>query len=277
VSATRSNLDPLSWTTDALWLAVWIVPSIVGHLLIVAVLMLLSALPSCQQKPLMLEDVVEVSLVVLPKSDSKMAQMDVRTKTPPAPVIKDAPPPEKDPGLTTTGKPEPTPPNPSDLVIRDPKVQPKGDPDREARETERREALRRLAMANLDAPEGTKPSTAADPDGTSDERINLGGTGVLADPELARYAQRVRELFMSKFNPLPTIREQNPNIEGILRVRFDVDTGKVKSWEWVKRSGNPSWDGASERAVEAITVVPIPPAKYKNQFIDGYLVRFNAS
>lgn len=278
MSKARSNLDPWAWTGDALRLGLWVVPSILGHLLIVGLLVCFSSLPSCQPTPIDLDDVIEVSLVSLPKSDSRMAQMDVAPPTPPAPVDPRAAAPQEDPGVADEGVVEPTPTTQSDLVIRDQSKapEPKGDPDRERREQERRDALCRLALQNLDAPTGSQESVASDPDSTSDERIDLGGSGAIADPELARYVQRVRDLFMRKFNPLPTIAEQNPDIEAVVRVRFDLDTGKVVSWDWASRSGNPSWDGAAERAVEAVTTVPLPPARHRDKFNNGYLIRFNA-
>ncbi|TVQ92196.1 MAG: hypothetical protein EA397_07495 [Deltaproteobacteria bacterium] len=278
MSRARSSLNPWSWTGDALRLGLWIVPSILGHVFVLGALTLFSMLPSCQDDALDLDDVIEVSLVSLPKSDSRMAQMDVAPPAPPAPVDPKAAAPQEDPGVADIGEVEPTPTTQSDLVVQD-KTQtpePKGDPDRERRDRERREALRRLALQDLDAPTGAEASVASDPDSTSDERIDLGGSGAVTDPELARYAQRVRDLFMSRFNPLPTIAENNPDIEGVLRVRFDLDSGRVTSWDWVSRSGNPSWDGASERAVESVDRVPLPPDRHRDKFVNGYLVRFNA-
>lgn len=278
MSAVRSNLHPLSWTSDALWLAIWIVPSVLGHLLILGGLALISALPSCQSSPLLIEDAIEVSLVSLPQSNDKMAQMDVRAATAPAPVAPDAPAPEDAPGLADDGAAEPEPVTQSEMVVQKPDAnESRGDPDREHRESERRDALRRLALSNLDAPVGANDSSASDPDSTSSERIDLGGSGTITDPELARYSQRVRELFMSRFNPLPTLAEQNPDIGCQIMVRFDLDTGQVTSWSWVSRSGNPSWDGAAERAVEAVTTVPLPPERHRAKFVNGYLIRFNAS
>jgi hypothetical protein len=212
--------------------------------------------------------------------------MDVRTPSPPTPP-KPEPQPSSAPDVAPP-PPEAAPPPPvqSDLVIRDEKrpdpptatrtsAQP--DPDHERREAERRDMLRRLAIQDLDAPVGAVESRASDPDGTGDERIDLGGSGPIADPELARYVQRVRELFMSRFNPLQTVAQQNPKIACQIRVRFDMDTGRVTSWEWLKRSGNPSWDGAAERAVEAVQSVPMPPDRHRGRFTSGYVVIFDAS
>ena len=279
MSAARSSLDTTSWATDLAWLGLWIVPSVLGHLLIVGVIAGLSALPSCREEA-PIEDVIEVSLVVMPKSTGRMATMDVRTPS-------DAPP-VPDPEPTTAPDPEPAasapaPPQVSDLVVRDertdptPSDRPAPDADQERRDAERRDMLRRLAVQSLDAPVGDVASQATDPDGTSDERINLGGSGPVADPELARYVQRVRDLFMARFNPLQTVAQQNPKIVCALRVRFDMDTGRVTSWEWIRRSGNPSWDGAAERAVEAVPTVPLPPEKHRDRFVSGYIVQFDAS
>lgn len=278
MSAARSNLHPWSWTQDALWLGVWLVPSVIGHLLVAGVLLLFSALPSCQERTPLIDDAIEVSLVSLPRSDSRMTQMEVRAPTPPAPVVPDAPPP---PPEAAPGRPEPVverAPEPvvqSDLTIRDPKAATaQGEPDTQAREAERREALRRLAMQSLDAPVGETPSQASDPDGTSDDAITLSGSGPPADPELARYRQRIEDLFYGKFVPIPTIAQQNPGITAVIKVRFDVGTGRVTSWEWVRRSGNASWDGAAERAVEAVSAVPTPPERFQAYFARGLDVHF---
>jgi len=278
VSATRSSLHPWSWTQDALWLGVWLVPSVIGHLLVVGALALFSALPSCQEQRPLLDDAIEVSLVSLPRSDRRMAQMEVRAPTPPAPVVPDAapPPPDAAPGRTEpTVAPAPEPPVQSDLKIKDPSAAaPQGEPDRDAREADRREALRRLTLQSLDAPVGDTPSQASDPDGTSDDAITLSGSGPPADPELARFRQRVEDLFYGKFVPIPTIAQQNPGITAVIKVRFNVETGKVLSWEWVRRSGNASWDGAAERAVEAVTAVPAPPERFRPYFTRGLDVHF---
>ena len=278
MSASRSSLHPWSWTQDALWLGVWLVPSVVGHILVVGVLALLSALPSCQEKPPLLDEAIEVSLVSLPRTDRRMAQMEVRAPTPAAPVVPDAPPPEPDAAAGVTEPqvaPEPPPPVQSELQIRDPNAAAKqGEPDPEAREADRREALRRLAMQALDAPVGDAPSQASDPDGVSDDALAVSGSGPPGDPELVRFRQRVEELFYGKFVPIPTIAQQNPGITAVIKVRFDVDSGRVTSWEWVRRSGNASWDAAAERAVEAVTSVPPPPERFRAYFTRGLDVYF---
>jgi hypothetical protein len=237
-------------------------------------------IPSCQAKTPPPEDVIEVSLVSLPKTDARMAQMDVAPPTLPSPVVPDAPAPERDPGTADQGAPEPEPPvNPSDLAFRekDAPKEAKGDPDRERREELRRDLIRQAQrQALLDAAAGTEPSQAGDPDSTTTERIDLGGPGTVADPELARYVQSVRTLFMQNFRPLPTVAQQNPDLVAMIQVRFDPASGSVQTWVWTKKSGNVSWDAAAERAVEAVTRVPLPPEKHAARFADGYTIRFNA-
>ena len=163
-------------------------------------------------------------------------------------------------------------PNPSDLEFKTEDAEEvKGDPtntqqDQDA-EKRKRDLLR---QAMLDSQLGTENNQAGDPDSTTSDRINLGGNGI-SDPEAARYIDRCRKQVYENFNPLPQLRNADPPFSAKIRVRFDVDTGEVQSWSWVTRSGNASWDGAAERAVESVGRFPPPPAHLQDLFRQGFV------
>ena len=129
-------------------------------------------------------------------------------------------------------------------------------------------------LSTLDGPVANENSTASDPDSTLDEAINVGHSGLRADPELARYVQKIRDLFQKNFSPLPTIVAANPDIECTIHVRFEMNTGRITNVTTRRSSGNASYDGAALRAVESVSSVPLPPERFKSQFADGYLMVF---
>jgi hypothetical protein len=274
-TAARSALHLGGWFNELLMLVGTSIAAALGHVALLGVFMLLSMVPFCSVAPPAPEEIIQVSLVSLAKSDSAMAQMDVRVASAPAPVDTQAPAPEDAPGLVDEGTADPAPETSSDLSFQQPDVkEAKGDPDR-TRQTARDEALNKLRRDNMLAALGSAESTAGDPNSTSSESINLGGVGI-SDPELARYVDGIRKTFLANFNPLPTIASSNPDIAAQITVRINVETGRVESWAWTRRSGNPSWDGACERAVEAVAQVPPPPAKYKDKFLGGYIMNYRA-
>lgn len=223
-------------------------------------------------------EAIEVSLVSLKHTESSMATMDVRTEKAPTPVQPDAPEPVDEVGAAAEEVvADPTPPDPSELTINrdDAPKESSGDPDR------RRDLLAQLdsqerssKRENLLAALGTSESEAGDPDSTTNETINLGGRG-LSDPAAARYIDGVKRLVFAKFNPLPQLKEQRPALVAKLRVTFDVNTGKITGWSWQERSGNASWDGAAERAIESVGSVPVPPETVRDLLRNGFIFTFD--
>lgn len=280
MSTARTSLSLQSAGSEAALLVGTSGLAAVGHAVALLALWAAPALggwffPPPPETPL---EIMEVSLIVEAHSDSAMAQMDVAPPAVEAPVDADAPVPEDDPGLTDQGTAEEVPDNASDLTIHQEDAQEeKGDPNRQAMDERRKELLRKARLDALrDAPTGSEASTAGDPDSTSSERINLGGSGV-ADRELALYVNSLRNLFKAEFSPLPTIAQQNPEISAKLLVRFDVETGVVQSWSWIAggRSDNASWNAAAERAVQAVPRVPVPKERLRPLLVDGAVINFN--
>lgn len=250
----------------------------IGHGVLLVALWLTPILADWLIPPPPEPEIFEVSLEALAHSDSAMAQMDVTTAPPEAPVDVEAPDPVEAPGIAEQGTTEAVDtPNPSDLEFKqeDAPEEQQGDPDRrkallEQMEQADREKRRRDMLAAL----GTADSTAGDPDSTSSESIRLGGNG-RSDPELARYVDRVRKIFFAQFHPLPQLKSVQPPLETRVRVQFDLDTGRIQSWSIEGRSGNPSWDGAAERAIEAVSSIPVPPERLRDLFEPGMAVTFS--
>lgn len=207
--------------------------------------------------------VMEVSMVVLPKARTRMPEKASR-----APVTSG----QKD---AVTRPTEPPPVKTSDLTIARPDApaETQGAPDRSA---DRAALMREMLIKELaeDTPEGQVDRQATDPNSTSDEAIDAGGQGLATDPELARYAEKVKKLFMAEFRPLPTIAAANPDIHVVVQVAFDLESGRITAWEVSKPSGNASFDAAAERAVQAVGSIPTPPEKYRDQFKGGLTIKF---
>jgi len=248
----------------------------IGHVVLFLLLYVLPAVLGMFDAPPPPPDVIEISLVSLPQTDSSMAQMDTHVARAPTPQDLEAPDPVEDPGMADQGTPEPADtPNPSDLAFETPDAQEtQGDPENTRQDTERDAERRRLLReALLNSAEGSADSQAGDPDSTSSERIDLGGQGV-RNPEAARYIEKCKRILYENFNPLPQLRNHKPPYASYIVVRIDVDTGQVQSWSWAQRSGNASWDAAAERAVESVTRLPPPPASVKGLFAGGFKFEF---
>ena len=246
--------------SDAIWLTGFCVVAVGLHIFVGTTIYCANSIWSWTQSPLINPDnVMEVSMVVLPKSTTKMVQRTTRKRVAQG-------------DIKSTQK-VPTPPRNSDLKIHTPEAKSsQGAPDRSA-------DLKRLVdmakvLSQVDGPDSNQDSTASDPDSNVDTQINVGSIGAQANPELAKYIQTIRDLFHKNFSPLPTIVAANPKIECTIQVRIDLNTGRVLSVKTYKTSGNASYDGAAMRAVEAVSTVPLPPERFKTHFSDGYLMVF---
>lgn len=170
-----------------------------------------------------------------------------------------------------TEAPQPVPVRQSDLAFNTPEAKKtQGQPDRSA---DRARAMRELQMAAAlsDFDEADANRDAASPEGSGDETIDLGGTGMRIDPELARYIAQLQRLFNEHFHPLPGITAGRPDMR--TRVRLTLDTsGKITAYDVVGKSGNSSYDRSAESAVQAVSRVPLPPEKYRNQ---AFVVEFS--
>jgi len=244
---------------ESLWLVAFCFLAVFLHVFVGFTLYCGNTLWSLTQRPLIdLDNVMEVSMVVLPKSPTEMVHRATQAPTPTG-------------QKTATHRKVITPPRQSDLVIKkkDAKTN-QGDNSAELR----RLILLNAAKSQADAPEASETVQASDPNSTTNESFTIGTAGQLADPELARYIKTIQELFHKNFNPLPTIVAANPKIECKVHVRFDMNTGTINSIKMIRSSGNASYDGAAKRAIESVQRVPLTPARFTTQFTDGYLVVF---
>lgn len=254
-------------------LAGYVALSLFGHGFTVAALLIvgLVARGCAPAAPVVdLDRSIEVSMVVLPKSRTKMPDRAART-----PVPKGTPSPEP-----PAPEPPPTPPvKQSDLVIHKEQPEPKpvgiSDDERRAQlmaEMERQRLLDDL----LNAPVGPVDRDASDPNATGTESINALGTASRGDPEFARYVAQVQQIFMKHFRPLAAITQANPNLVTQVSIKVDPGSGRILGWEIAEPSGVPAFDAAAERAVTAVPSIPLPPPKYLPLVAEGYVVNFRS-
>ena len=217
------------------------------------------ALVSPAPEPL-ITDSLEVAVVSLPKSDTKMPDRAARAPKPPPspePAPVEQPPPVKESELVhKTETPQPKPgtadaaPSMDDLVA----------------ENDRRKALEDL----MSAPEGPVDRLPTDPDGTGDEVIGDLTSGVIGDAELARWNAQAKSLFQSKFNPFG----DRDDLVARAKVVFDPSSGRVLEATLVQKSGVLGFDAAVERALAQVREIPLPPAKYREQDHQYFFVEF---
>lgn len=195
----------------------------------------------------------------------------------------------RDKGENVASKPEnsdapPPPIKESDLSVPDPnkkdqKLETKaetkaddraGDPNAAKKAAIQKALLQALAE---DAAEGDKDQAATSKDGDPDaSAVATAKANARTDPEYARYIQQLKKLFRAGFHPLPTTYEGGKR-STMIHVTVDA-AGNVTSHDVVKSSGNDSYDAAAERAVEAITSVPLPPERFRALAEEGYDVDF---
>lgn len=233
--------------------------SLGGHAALLVALVALGGRASSE--PLIdLDDVVEVSLVALPKQTTALPQKATRLPDPPAPeeALPEAAPPETPPPETPT-----PPPDPDRMSLADPEAPedppPEAAPDaasarRQALAEMEREAARQAALAGLrEAPVGDANRSATSPDGV-DSAHGTARTGK-GDPVMGAYLEKVKGAVYPHFHPVQK--------EAGLTVIVDVtvnDQGTIIDFGVHTSSKNPSYDRAAMRAVSLAGSVPPPPA-----------------
>lgn len=219
-------------------------PMSVGLHVVVAAALLLGGKLSGPPKPLIDPDeVLEVSLMPMPKQTTRQPQKASRTPDPVQGAV--------EPTVTP-----PTPPSDATLAINDPKApKPEGDPKAREKELEkikdqlRRDEARRDAMAAL----GSEDRLATSEDGV--EGATGSSTGV-GDPKKAMYGEKVKQAILPNFSTIST----NSKLKVHVLVTID-GAGNVKGFEVKKTSGDPSFDAAALRAVSKTPQVPQPSAE----------------
>lgn len=256
--------------------------SVFGHGSIVIAALLVSVIGrGCSPRtPILdLDRSMEVSMVVLPKSDSRMPDRAARAPVPqgkppaPQPEAPTVAPPPKESDLVVHSKPDPKPKQDGEQA----QPAPKAGLDEDRRREELMEQMRRQELLDqlLDAPTGPVDRNATDPNSDSTESIQATGAGNRGDPEYAKYISQVRQIFVQHFNPLPSIRDANPGITAKVSVWVDPSSGTILRWEVSSSSGVPAFDAAAERAVQSVGSIPLPPEKFRALLAEAYVVNFN--
>ncbi len=212
------------------------------------------------------DDVIEVGLVSLPKSDHLPTRATRAPKAAPPkpaePVPEAKPTPETPPAPNVMPEPE-APPQPE--VEQPEPVEPTTPPDNSA--------LMNDLLNDLTVPEGAQDRDATSPDGDPDVTAgsSLGGSPD-GDPAYAAYIKQLEALFHKEFQPLPALRGQGLSTRVYITVASD---GTVKSVKVSDSSGNPSWDRAAEVAAERIKKVPLPAEHLVERLSAGIAIRFD--
>lgn len=201
---------------------------------------LLSQLMRGAPEPLINPDeVMEVSLMAMPKQTTNMVQKATRT----------ADPLEGSPDAT-----EPLPPSDAELALHTPDApENQGDKSKardELMEQIRRDQARKDALAAL----GDADRARTDPDGV--EGAEGSATGLVSDPKLAAYVEKVRQAILKNFNPI-----QTEKLVVIVNVTIDAE-GRILEYAVRKTSGNPSCDALALRTVMKTETLPPPPPEY---------------
>ena len=214
-------------------------------------------------------EVMQVSMVALPKSTSSLPDKPMRTPDPPKGVQE---------------APTPPPPDASQMVLKTPEATPdKGQPDPQVDRSKDREALlnaarREALLRDMSAPVGPQDRTATDPNGVDPSEAILGpaGSGTI-DPELARYIAACRARILPNFKPLPSVVAAHPEYQVQVLVTVGPD-GKLGTPRVLKGTGDPSFDNAAVSAVARTGSLPVPPEKWRQVSADkGVIITLSAS
>jgi hypothetical protein len=207
------------------------------------------------------DNAMEVSMMVLPRSQTHMSER-----------AQHAP---RETGETPTAD-QPAPVRESDLTLNQPDAPKTKGTTPKVTSKDRDRALRDLLKDDLleDTPEGAVDRTASDPNSTTDDAVNATGLGVPTDPEYARYVSQIEALFRKNFHPLPSITAANPDLLTKVHIEVDPATGGVTGYEITGPSGNESYDRAAESAVQAVPTIPLPPERFRELLAGGYTIKF---
>ncbi len=249
----------------------WMGGAAVGHVVLVAVFIGLNALlDTPPPEPLFeLDNVIEVALMPMPKSETALPTRATRQA---APRAAETPPEPEAP-------PEPPPPRESEMVVKTPDAKPTPKPAAAVpKDSTRREAPNpQLKMDDLlaelaDADVGPKDREASSPDGVKGAAPSRTVGAGSSDPELRAYISQLQQLFMKEFRPLPAYRGQGLKATVFVWVE---DDGKVTKAAIDKSSGNASYDQSALTAAEAVPVVPLPPPAYRDGTSRNYKIVFS--
>jgi protein TonB len=187
------------------------------------------------------DQVMQVSLVSLPKQTTRLPQKVMqRADPPPSQAAEPAPAPPDAPPATEMALKKEQPVKPA--VEK---------PDRSAaRDKLLREMRRQQALESL-AAEGPRDQPQTDPDG--EDGVPGSARGVAGDPRLVAFQEQVRQAAMAHFSALQTEARA-----AVIQVTIDA-RGNILNSGLAQSSGDPSFDAAARTAVRRTGRVPPPP------------------
>jgi colicin import membrane protein len=199
-------------------------------------------------------------------------QAELWDKLPPA--VKTAEPrtAEPEPAKTEPVKPTPPPPEPPEVKAEPPRPDPAiaRKLEREKREAEKRERIERERVEKKKDEEAKKrEQDEAAKKKREDEKRRQEEERRKADAEKARaaaaaaqkseidrYVDGIRAKIRGRAN-VPDTVTGNPEVQVLIRI---LPGGEVLDIKVTKRSGNPTYDTAIERAIRSAQPLPVPPA-----------------
>lgn len=210
------------------------------------------------------DDTLQVAMVTLPKSKTAMPDLASR-----------APRPVGQPGPTPTPTPAPDVKHTSDLAVKTETAKPKPGVDSKQLDDALAQLEQQQRQAEMDALLGQLDRVATDPNSESTDGAATATAGNPGDPEYVRYITRVQTVFTQQFHPLQSIRDANPGLRCVIHVTVEAGTGRIVRFDVTRPSGVEAFDAAARRAVEAVSIVPLPPEKYQHLVGQGYDIVFD--
>jgi colicin import membrane protein len=202
-------------------------------------------------------------------------------KLPPAPIARAPDPKPAEPEPAKPEPPEPLQPEPPKPELAKPPEEkpqpPKPDPaiaqklEREKRDREKREKLERDklrkqkdedARKQREQEEASKKKREDDKRRQEEERLKREAekareaVAAARKSEVDRYIEAIKARIRAKAN-VPDTVTGNPEVH--VRIRI-LPGGEVLDIALTKRSGNPTYDSAIERAIRSAQPLPVPPA-----------------
>ena len=92
---------------------------------------------------------------------------------------------------------------------------------------------------------------------------------------LDKYIEQCKQEILSNWNPLPTLIEENPDLQVVLEVQIDAN-GTLSKPVIRQSSGNSSFDRSAIIALRKTKKLPIPPTKYQSSAAGGIIITIAA-
>jgi colicin import membrane protein len=188
------------------------------------------------------DQVMEVSLMAMPKQTTAMVQKASRAP---------------DPVQGSPSESSPTVRTDSDLSLHEEDARPEegNQPDapKKSREEIMRDLKKRQAMNNANATAGSQDRLETSAEGV--EGGTGSGTGCADNPELCQYLEQVRAHVNRSFKPL----QSDSSLQTAMVVTVDT-RGEILASKVGKSSGNASFDNAAARALRVAGALPVPPS-----------------